>query len=53
MGRTFGYKEGDLPVTEDLSARLVRLPMFYQLTSDMQETILDAIRVFAAAERAS
>jgi dTDP-4-amino-4,6-dideoxygalactose transaminase len=26
VGARFGYRTGDLPVTEDLSARLVRLP---------------------------
>lgn len=40
MGRTFGYKEGDLPVTEDLSARLVRLPMYYELTQHDQERVV-------------
>jgi dTDP-4-amino-4,6-dideoxygalactose transaminase len=32
IGRRFGYKDGDLPVTEDLSRRLLRLPFYYDLT---------------------
>ncbi len=28
MGQRFGYSEGDLPVTENLSGRLLRLPMY-------------------------
>ena len=28
MGQRYGYSEGDLPVTEDLSGRLLRLPMY-------------------------
>lgn len=40
MGRTFGYKEGDLPVTESLAARLVRLPMYYELTQHDQERVV-------------
>ena len=28
MGQRYGYNEGDLPVTEDLSGRLLRLPMY-------------------------
>jgi len=32
MGRKLGYKEGDLPVTEDLASRLMRLPMFDELS---------------------
>ena len=32
MGRTFGYRQGMLPVTESVSSRLVRLPMHLNLT---------------------
>ncbi len=39
MGERFGYKVGDLPVTEDLSGRLLRLPLYCELTED------DAARV--------
>ncbi|MEO0293175.1 MAG: dTDP-4-amino-4,6-dideoxygalactose transaminase [candidate division WOR-3 bacterium] len=28
MGRRFGYRKGDLPVTEDVSDRLLRLPFY-------------------------
>lgn len=31
MGLKFGYKYGDLPKTEDLSRRLLRLPMYAEL----------------------
>ena len=37
MGQTFGYREGDLPVTEDLSRRLVRLPLYHEITEDEQD----------------
>ncbi|HWR66664.1 MAG TPA: dTDP-4-amino-4,6-dideoxygalactose transaminase [Bellilinea sp.] len=43
MGRKFGGKDGDCPVTEDLSDRLVRLPLFYNLTASDQEFILETI----------
>ena len=43
MGKKFGYKEGDLPVTESLSSRLVRLPLFYELTSEDQDRVVDNI----------
>ena len=43
MGRKFGGKEGDCPVTEETSDRLVRLPMFYNLTASDQEFILETI----------
>ena len=39
MGRQLGGRDGDLPITEDLAARLVRLPMYGGLTS------ADAMRI--------
>lgn len=46
MGRTYGYREGDLPVTEELSGRLLRLPLFYDITSEEQDRVVAAIRGF-------
>jgi dTDP-4-amino-4,6-dideoxygalactose transaminase len=43
MGRQFGGKEGDCPVTEDLSGRLLRLPFYNALTAADQERIVDCI----------
>jgi dTDP-4-amino-4,6-dideoxygalactose transaminase len=34
MGQRFGYSEGDLPVTENLSGRLLRLPMYAGMKGD-------------------
>ena len=31
MGRKYGGKEGDCPITESISNRLVRLPMYFSL----------------------
>ncbi len=45
MGREFGGREGDCPVTEDVSYRLVRLPMFYSMTEEEQKAVLDKIFV--------
>lgn len=47
MGRMFGGKEGDCPVTEDLSDRLLRLPFYNDLTETDQARILESIREFA------
>jgi dTDP-4-amino-4,6-dideoxygalactose transaminase len=44
MGRRFGGKEGDCPVTESMSARLVRLPFYNDLTTEDQDRIISAIR---------
>jgi dTDP-4-amino-4,6-dideoxygalactose transaminase len=46
MGRRWGYEDGSLPVTEDLSARLLRLPLFYDLTAAEQEEICRNISEF-------
>lgn len=46
MGKRFGGKPGDCPVTEDISDRLVRLPMFYNLERSDQEFVIDEILNF-------
>lgn len=46
MGRKFGGKEGDCPVTEEISDRLVRLPMFYNLSNSEQDFIIETILRF-------
>ena len=43
MGRRLGGRDGQCPVTEDVSDRLVRLPIFYQLTDDDQARVIDAV----------
>lgn len=46
MGRKMGYKSGQLPVTEELSSRLVRLPLFYGLSRPEQDIVLDNLVKF-------
>ena len=46
MGLGMGYKEGDLPVTEDLSDRLVRLPCYYELTREDQDRVINGVYEF-------
>jgi dTDP-4-amino-4,6-dideoxygalactose transaminase len=46
MGRQFGGKPGDCPVTEDVSDRLVRLPFFNELTEAEQASVVAAIMEF-------
>jgi len=43
VGRLLGGKEGDCPVTEDVSDRLVRLPFYNDLTREDQDRVIDAI----------
>jgi dTDP-4-amino-4,6-dideoxygalactose transaminase len=47
MGQTFGYRVGNLPVTENVSDRLVRLPFHNALTSNEQEQVIDVIQEFS------
>ncbi len=47
MGKKFGGREGDLPVTESVSDRLVRLPFHNALTSSEQEQVIEAICEFS------
>lgn len=46
MGRGFGYRPGDCPVTERVSDQLTRLPFHNELTSAEQEMVIDAILDF-------
>jgi dTDP-4-amino-4,6-dideoxygalactose transaminase len=46
MGRRFGGKQGDCPVTEDVSDRLLRLPFFNDLTEADQARVVSAITNF-------
>jgi dTDP-4-amino-4,6-dideoxygalactose transaminase len=43
VGQSMGYRLGQLPVTESMSGRLLRLPFYYELTRDQQQTIVDTI----------
>jgi dTDP-4-amino-4,6-dideoxygalactose transaminase len=47
MGRRFGGREGDCPVSEDVSQRLIRLPLFNGLTEADQSRVIHVIREFA------
>ncbi len=47
MGRRFGGREGDCPVTVDVSARLVRLPFYNDLTEEDQQRVISAVMLFS------
>jgi dTDP-4-amino-4,6-dideoxygalactose transaminase len=46
VGRSFDYREGELPVTEEVSRCLLRLPFFYEITREEQQRIVDEIGNF-------
>ena len=52
MGRKFEAQTRDCPVTQDLSARLLRLPFYNNLTEDEQTRIVSAVTSFEMRNRA-
>jgi dTDP-4-amino-4,6-dideoxygalactose transaminase len=46
MGLRFGARPGDLPITEDISRRLLRLPFYYELTEADQRTVASATNCY-------
>lgn len=46
MGKQFGGRDGDCPVTEDVSDRLVRLPFFNSLSEVEQLYVIEALHAF-------
>jgi len=46
MGRYYGGKEGDCPVTEDISDRLLRLPFYNDLSEADQARVVQGILEF-------
>ena len=49
VGRRFGGRPGQCPVTEDVSGRLLRLPFYNDLGEVEQETVVEAIKAFGTA----
>lgn len=46
MGQAMGYRAGMFPVTESASARILRLPLFYDLKREEQDRVIRAMRDF-------
>ena len=46
MGKSMGYSDGQLPITESISSRLLRLPFYYELKTWEQEVVVDTIKNF-------
>jgi dTDP-4-amino-4,6-dideoxygalactose transaminase len=47
MGMKFGGKTGDCPVTENISDRLVRLPMHLKISEDDLEYVVEKVNKFS------
>ena len=46
MGRRFGGRAGDCPVTEWVSDRIVRLPLFTDMTIEEQDRVIEGVLSF-------
>ena len=46
VGRAMGYQPGQLPVTESMAGRLLRLPFFHDLKAEEQNEVVEAIMSF-------
>src|SRR5262249_44966427 len=53
MGRKFGGRVGDCPVTESFSDRLVRLPFYNELDAPTQDRIMNIIEEFSFSQKAA
>jgi dTDP-4-amino-4,6-dideoxygalactose transaminase len=49
VGKSLGFREGDFPVTESTSARLLRLPIYPALTEMEQCYVIDTMKEFLAS----
>jgi len=43
MGRRFGYRKGDFPISESISERLLRIPFYTSMTWREQEEVIRSI----------
>jgi dTDP-4-amino-4,6-dideoxygalactose transaminase len=46
MGQRLGYRQGDLPITEEMSGRLLRLPLFNDLSESEQARVIEQVTAF-------
>ena len=46
MGAKFGYREGDLPLTERISGRILRLPLYPYIGKEKQEFIIKILKKY-------
>jgi dTDP-4-amino-4,6-dideoxygalactose transaminase len=51
LGRRYGYKEGDFPVTERIAAETITLPLHAAMTAADVDRVCDAVRTIIAEAR--
>ena len=50
MGMKLGYREGELPITESVSERLLRLPMYAGMTDEELEYVISVLKTVIEKE---
>lgn len=50
MGVKYGYKKGDLPITEEYSSRLLRLPLYFDMTDEDINKVIKVMTDFLDGE---
>lgn len=48
MGERLGYKKGDLPVTEDCASRIIRLPLYADMSDDDIMYVIQKVKEYYA-----
>ena len=46
VGEKYNYKKGDLPITEEYSSRLVRLPLYADMTKEEIGKVILSLKTF-------
>jgi dTDP-4-amino-4,6-dideoxygalactose transaminase len=46
MGLKIGCQAGSLPITEELSGRILRLPLYFEIPDDDKQRVINCINTF-------
>ena len=49
-GLNLGYKVGDFPVTEEYAPRLLRIPLYPDLTKEQAQRVVNEIKAWAISD---
>jgi dTDP-4-amino-4,6-dideoxygalactose transaminase len=51
MGKKLGYKKNHLPITENLSKRILRLPLYHSLSKKEMDYVIGKINHYFAKSK--
>jgi dTDP-4-amino-4,6-dideoxygalactose transaminase len=49
--RTYGYRDGDFPVTEDIFSRCLSLPIYAAMTDEDVAYVIETVRAIVRENR--